>query len=63
MFLIVHLNETVGKPAFYNYLGCCIDHLWLMNYFVQSLCVLSALHWLLHLQIFSFSLGIEMICF
>lgn len=27
MFLIVHLNETMGKPAFYNYLGCCIDHL------------------------------------
>lgn len=57
MFLIVHLNETMGKPAFYNYLGCCIDHLRLMNYFVQSLSVLSVLHWLLHLQDFLFQFG------
>lgn len=43
MFLIVYLNGTMGKPAFYNHLGYCIDHLWLMHYFVQSLYVLSIL--------------------
>lgn len=30
MFLIVYLNEMMGKTAFYSYLGYCIDHLWLM---------------------------------
>lgn len=43
MFLIVYLNESMGMPAFYNYLGFYIDHLCLMHYFVQSLYVLRVL--------------------